>query len=430
MSERSWIPVLVALGLLAAGLVVVFAFPTPVAGCARPTEPRSPLLSPSGMREQPDERLDTLVAAADGWAAPFGPVRAGVGYDYDQWLRLYGVRGGLLAFTKNNAPVVFVDSSLKARWALRPDRKRIAWDASPDRFVLAELAKGKDTRVGSYSLGSGKERWCVSVDADHADGQPVATAFLGDGDLLVALPDPKGLRVARLADSDGQVRWERSISGVARGDFLGVLGEDTFVAGGVEEHRLAQPDPAATGGRVIGAFRDTDGSRVWSHRDRPGSVSHVAGIAGGRVIVVTASAQGSSLTALDQDGEPAWTIAPRDGATESTVRGGLVLMRSRTGLDAYDARTGAARWHRDVPTAATYFPYGFTLGQMPSLEETHVLMPTTTALRVLDVTTGKDVAYRLPVDGISTTYWPYQLAVTDELVGVVTNTGGVVTGRE
>ena len=29
----------------------------------------------------------------------------------------------------------------------------------------------------------------------------------------------------------------------------------------------------------------------------------------------------------------------------------------------------------------------------------------------------------LPTDGINTTYWPYQVAVTDRLIAVATNTG-------
>jgi hypothetical protein len=37
---------------------------------------------------------------------------------------------------------------------------------------------------------------------------------------------------------------------------------------------------------------------------------------------------------------------------------------------------------------------------------------------------------RLPTDGVSTTYWPYQLAVSGGLIAVATNTGAVVVRRE
>jgi hypothetical protein len=56
-------------------------------------------------------------------------------------------------------------------------------------------------------------------------------------------------------------------------------------------------------------------------------------------------------------------------------------------------------------------------------------MPTTTDLVVLDVRNGSQEEYPLPVDGINTTYWPYQLAVTGDAIGVVTNTGAVVARR-
>ena len=59
-----------------------------------------------------------------------------------------------------------------------------------------------------------------------------------------------------------------------------------------------------------------------------------------------------------------------------------------------------------------------------------MLVPTTTALVALDVRDGNQVGYPLPVDGVSTTYWPYQLLATPDLLGVVTNTGAVVTRRE
>ena len=36
----------------------------------------------------------------------------------------------------------------------------------------------------------------------------------------------------------------------------------------------------------------------------------------------------------------------------------------------------------------------------------------------------------LPVDGISTTYWPYEVAVSEGLIAVATNTGAVVVRRD
>jgi hypothetical protein len=156
---------------------------------------------------------------------------------------------------------------------------------------------------------------------------------------------------------------------------------------------------------------------------------HVVGIDEGRVIAVERSPDGVRVLSLSDAGDELWSVIPEDAAYEATLRGGVILMKSAAALSAYDVSTGKALWRKKVPTGRTYFPYGFTLGQMPSLDVDHVLMPTTTALVVLDVQDGSEETYALPVDGVSTTYWPYQLAVTGDAIGVVTNTGAVVARR-
>lgn len=430
-SSRRWVVGLVVLALLGGALAVLIAVTRPGRCGAEKVEARSPLLSAAGMVEQPDDRLDTLAAAVDGWGPPFGEVRAGAGYDYDQWLSLYGVSGGLLAWTKNNAPVTLLDGeSLRPRWTLRPTSARTAWDASEDAFVLLDLEAEAPTTIAAFDLADGDRRWCRELDPRHDDGDPVATSFTGDG-LLVALPGGDGLAVSLLDADSGEPRWERELTGVDRGDYLGALGEDTFLLGGSEEYRLAEERPSTPGGPVISAFSTEDGDPVWSWTAEPNEIAHVVGIDGGQVQVVVRSADGVRLLALDvEDGEERWQRETPGGAFEATLRSGVLLMRTPARLDALDAADGEPRWQREVPTGETYFPYGFTLGQMPSLDAERVLMPTTSALRILDLDTGEDEAYPLPTDGISTTYWPYQLAVTEGLVAVVTNTGGVVADRD
>jgi hypothetical protein len=63
------------------------------------------------------------------------------------------------------------------------------------------------------------------------------------------------------------------------------------------------------------------------------------------------------------------------------------------------------------------------------LDATHLLLGTTTAVRSLDLDTGRMTTYPLPTDGVDTTYWPYQVVVSGDLVTVVTNTGAVVLRR-
>jgi outer membrane protein assembly factor BamB len=392
----------------------------------------SPLLDTGGMAEQPDERLDTLAAAVDKLGAPFGPVRAGVGYDYDQWLHLYGVTGGVLAWTKNNAPVSYLeDGTLTPRWSLRPATKRTAWDASADRFLLLGLAGKRSTQVGSFDLATGKQVWCAELAPEHRNGDPVATAFLDGGDVLTALPAEHGIVLTRLGASHGRQVWQRTVTGIDRADFLAPLSTGVVLAGGTEEFRLADPAVKQPGGSVLTAFSAKDASTVWSWGAGPDTVAHVIGIAGEQVLFELRSAGGLQLVSLSaSDGSVRWQRPLPEAAYSSTLRGDTVLVKSAAELVAFDAASGDRRWSREIPTDRTYFPYGFTLGQLPSLDETHVLLPTTTSLQVLDLETGEHLDYALPVDGVSTTYWPYQLLVTAKLLGVVTNTGGILADRD
>lgn len=429
---RWWVAVLVAVVLLATG-VVVAVVRTQVAPCRDElvASPRNPLLDEAGMRAQPDARLDTLAAAVDEMGAPFGDVRAGVGYDYDQWLHLYAVEDGLLAFTKNNAPVTLLDpDTLEPRWALRPDSARTAWDAFADRFLLLDLAAGEDTRVSAYDVDDGQRVWCVALDQEHTAGDPVSTTFLDNGDVVTALPDGDRIAVTRLSAGDGSELWGRSYDSLGGADYLGQLTDDLLLAGGAEEFRLAEQASDGAGGPVISALEVSDGTPAWSWSAADDAVAHVVGIDDRLVVVVERSPDGVRMLALSDSGEEVWSVEPEDAAHESTLRSGVVLVKSPAALYGYDAQTGDLLWEQAVPTDRTYFPYGFTLGQMPSLDDDHVLVPTTTDLVVLDVHDGSTELHPLPVDGVSTTYWPYQLLATPDLLGVVTNTGAVLARRE
>ena len=428
---RWWIAVLAACVLVVVGVVVVVVRATvPPCRDELVEGPRSPLLDPAGMEEQPDERLDRLAAAVGGLDAPFGDVLAGVGYDYDQWLHLYGIEDGVLAFTRNNAPVTLLEpDSLAVRWSLRPDSRRIAWDAGGDRFLLLDLSGTEATRVSSYDVADGDRVWCAEVGQEHSEGDPVATTFLDRGDVLTALPDGDEVVLTRLSGSTGKTVWDRGYTTVGRADFLGPLDEDLVVVGGTEEFRLAEQAPETKAGAVLTAVSASDGNPAWTWAAGAGSQVHVVGVGDGRVISVERGPDGVRLFALSDSGSELWSTEPEDAAYEATLRGGVVLMKSAAALYGYDAASGEQLWKDPVPTDRTYFPYGFTLGQMPSLDDTHVLMATTSELVVLDVTDGSTESYPLPVDGVSTTYWPYQLLATPDLLGVVTNTGAVVARR-
>ncbi len=427
-----WVAVFAAV-LLVVVAVVVVVVRLKVAPCKDELvgDPRDPLLTPSRMAEQPDPRLDRLGAAVTAMDPPFGDVLGGVGYDYDQWLHVYGIEGGVLAFTKNNAPVTLLDpTTLEARWALRPDSKRIAWDAAGDRFLVLDLSADHATRVSAYDVADGHRVWCASVDQEQSAKDPVATTFLGNGDVVTALPDGNEIALTRLARETGKQTWSRGYSSIGRADYLGPLTDRLVVAGGVEEYRLADQAPSGRAGPQIAALDASDGSPAWTWAAGLDSLAHVVGVDSGHLVVVERGADGVRMFALSDSGDQQWSVEPEDGAYEATLRDGVVVMKSAAALYGYDAATGKLLWTKEVPTDRTYFPYGFTLGQMPSLDDTHVLMPTTTDLVALDVRDGTQTHYPMPVDGISTTYWPYQLLATPEVIGVVTNTGAVLARRD
>ncbi len=428
---RWWVAAFAAFLLVVVAAVVVVVR-TQVEPCRDEvdTAPRNPVLSQERMREQPDARLDRLASAVGAMDAPFGEVVGGVGYDYDQWLHLYGIDGGMVAFTKRNAAVTVLDAGahVSARWAVTPHSKRIAWDASDQVLLLLDLSAKDDTRVSAYALDDGHRVWCASVGQHQAAGQPVATTFLDGGSVLTALPDGDRTALTRLSPA-GKTVWSRSYTGMSRADYLGPLTDGLVLAGGTDEYRLAEQAPTSDAGPAITAVDVSDGNPEWTWSAPADSLVHVVGVDDGRTIAVERSPDGVRMFALDDSGTELWSIVPQDAAYEATLRGDVVVMKSAAALSGYDARSGELLWKQKVPTDHTYFPYGFTLGQMPSLDEDHVLMPTTTDLVVLDVRDGSEESQPLPVDGISTTYWPYQLAVTGDAIGVVTNTGAVVARR-
>ncbi|HEX4191169.1 MAG TPA: PQQ-binding-like beta-propeller repeat protein [Marmoricola sp.] len=428
--RRSWLPIAIVVATIVVGLVVIIATRPASIDCATRTAGTSPLLSASGLAQQPDARLDKLSTAADSWGPPFGKVQAGVGYDYGQWLHLYGLAHGVLALTKDNAALTLLDpSTLKARWALDPATKRTAWDASTKQFALLDLDSSKRTRLATFNLSTGKQHWCIDLNSTQKAGQPVSTTFLADGDLLVALPFDGELQLARVDGDDGRVLWSVHAKDAGRADFLEPLNSTTVIAGGVEEYRLASTPPASSSTPVVTAYTVKTGKQAWTWGPGADSTTHVVGISGGRIIVETRTPAGRALVALSGSGHQLWQMPLAADAAEASVQDGVVLSARQAGLTAYDAATGKQVWYQAFPTGTTYFPYGFTLDQMPALDADHLLMPTTTSLVVLDVRTGTEKSYPLPTDGVNTTYWPYQLLATTGLVGVVTNTGGVLVGR-
>ena len=126
-----------------------------------------------------------------------------------------------------------------------------------------------------------------------------------------------------------------------------------------------------------------------------------------------------------------WSTTPtREATFDATLMSGRILVRAGNRWSAYDTEDGRRLWTRLLPERPQFLPYGFELDSVPLLDADHALIGGTTALHTLDLRTGTMTSARLPTDGINTTYWPYQLAVSGGLIAVATNTGAVVVRRE
>lgn len=391
-------------------------------------DPGDPLMTPALMDQRPEPHRDALRAAVAGWGAPFGPVLAGVDYNYDQWLHLYAVTGGTLAFTKRNAPVTFLsDEDAAPVWALRPSTKQIAWDASDDTFVMLTLPAKKPIEVQAFDLASGAPRWCFRMKSFYEDGDPLTTDFLDDGSVLVAAKSGSSAEVVRLSGDHGKVLWRTLLPSVDRADFVGRFGSQVVV-GGREDHHLASGQFPAPGGPSLTGVEADTGTFRW--RYTPRGTAHVLGVDGAHLLLLEHDST-TRLVALKSNGRVAWTHRVPAGALQSTLRGGVVVLKAANAYLGYQAASGKPLWRLPIPQKTTFTPYGFTLGEMPSLDSTHLLLPTTTELWVLDVLSGQpSQRFPMPTDGINTTYWPYQLLATPRVLGVVTNTGAVLARRE
>ncbi len=111
-----------------------------------------------------------------------------------------------------------------------------------------------------------------------------------------------------------------------------------------------------------------------------------------------------------------WSRTPtREATFDAALMAGRILVRAGNRWSAYDTEAGRRLWTRLLPERPQFLPYGFELDSVPLLDADHALIGGTTALHTLDLRTGTMTSARLPTDGINTTYWPYQLAVSGGL---------------
>jgi hypothetical protein len=188
-------------------------------------------------------------------------------------------------------------------------------------------------------------------------------------------------------------------------------------------------------GPTISLLSAGDGKTIWTRRAAAGSGLHVVGTdpASGTVVVQEWNSRtgAARLIAIDRAGGQVWFSVPaRGGPFDATLRSGTILVRAGSRWSAYAIEGGRLLWTRVLPERPQFLPYGFELDGIAMLDPDHALIGGTTALHTLDLRTGAMASARLPTDGINTTWWPYQVAVSGGLIAVATNTGTVVARRE
>jgi outer membrane protein assembly factor BamB len=432
----------------AAGALVVagvFAVPRLLPECGPEVDTVSaarsstPFLDTEQRVVQPDRDRDALVKALDAAPTPFGPVLGAVGYHYEQWAQVSAFAQGIGVRTRDNPDFTMLDNeTMQPRWSVEVHTKRSAYDASDSRYLVATMpAKAAPTLV-SLDANTGERQWCSELAGPAVGaGDPFATQILDGEDVVVLTPGAgKDERLVRLNGVDGSQVWKRSLDADS-GDFLGDMGAGTLLAGGRAQFELVDPDSLAErpAGPVLVLVSAKDGKTIWKREAGAGSDLHVLGTdpASGTAFVQEWNAQTKTarLIAIDRKGNQTWYAVPARGSFfDAALRSGRILVRAGSRWSAYDLDGGRRLWTLTLPESPQFLPYGFELDSVPLLDADHVLIGGTTALHTLDLRTGAMTSAQLPTDGINTTYWPYQVAVSAGLVAVATNTGAVVVRRE
>jgi outer membrane protein assembly factor BamB len=396
----------------------------------------SPFLDARQRAARPDHDRDALVTALDAAPAPFGKVLGGVGYHYEQWAQVSAFAQGIGVRTRDNPDFTMLDDrTLKPRWSVRVGTRRSTYDASDTRYLVAALSTGAAPDLVALDADDGHRVWCTTLDAPEVTfNDPFATQVLDGGGVAVLTRGSGSTeQVVRLDGRDGSQRWRRGVA-ADEGDFLGSLGDGLLLAGGTSHERLADPRRLSQrrAGQSLVAISAKNGRRRWTLDSAAGAGMHVIGTDpdAGLALVEQWTGQQGRVLALDRAGRQVWSVSPGGPAHfDVSLRAGRVLVRAGNAWSAYAARDGHVLWRRTVPEKPQFLPYGFALADLPLLDDDHALVGGTTALHVLDLDTGAMTSAALPTDGINTTYWPYEVAVSPGLVAVATNTGAAVVRR-
>lgn len=423
----------VVVALLVAAGVTALTRSHAAAGCVQDERRVAPHAVPRVFDATPDRtdaHVRALVKAVS--AMPLGRVIGSVGYDYGQWLNVGALSDGLATWTKRDSTIGMLGTDLQPRWGIGQAPVQHAWDQAPGRFLELELGKDRPLQITSYAMGNGARQWCRQVGAAPTTyTAPMGTSVQVDGDVVVmANGGHHTATLERLAARTGAPRWKRSLAAIDQGDFVGDLGNDVGIAGGRASYQLdpaVGDDPPAPERAAIQAFSERSGKPLWAYGAR--QAVHVVGTDPGTGRAVLQQDRPTpQLTELDRTGHVRWRhrIGPN---ADVGIFGAMVLVKDGNTITGLTEATGKRAWRRSYPNSPQFFPYGFELDSQPMLDADHLLLGATSALVRLDVRTGATKSWRLPTDGINTTYWPYQLTATPKLIVLATNTAAVAIER-
>lgn len=444
VSRRGWVIGIVAGAVLLAGVgSVAVPWLLPECGAEVTHVPgdrsTSPFLDAEQRAEQPDVDRDAVVDALAKAPSPFGEVLGAVAYHYEKWARVGAFAQGIGVRTRDNPDFTMLDDeTLEPLWSVEVDTLRSAYDASERRYLVATMPTDAAPDVVGMDAANGQRVWCTTLgETTVGPNDPFATQILDNQDVAMLAPgDDDDERLVRLSGVDGSEVWQRTLDADS-GDFVGELGDGTLLLGGREQFRLFDPESVAKrgAGAALVLVSARDGKTIWTRQAPAGADLHVIGTDTGSDTAMVSEwntrTRTTRLIAIDENGSQAWYAVPARGAYfDATLRSGRVLVRAGNRWSAYEIENGRRLWTRVLPGRPQLLPYGFQLDGVPLLDADHALVGGTTALHTLDLRTGTMTAAALPTDGISTTYWPYQLAVSEGLIAVATNTGAVVVRRE
>ena len=358
------------------------------------------------------EERQPVIDAVDGLGGPFGDVVAGRFYPEGTAppvLVPFGDDVVLASVVPEEGDFLSVEvPEGSVRWGRGYDGGAARGGLVGDAFVT--LVGGPRPAVVALDSDDGDEQACaaVPVAGESGDVATLLTDQAATDVVVVAGPPAAPVTLSRISPLDGEVTWDRELTGLAEAGSLTVV-DETVVVGRIEADPVRLADMAAAGGigtPMIRAYSLEDGAESWSY-PAPADFGSTAALVVGnepgtdRLVVLTAdqSRSGSSmatvarLVALDAEGSESWRTRLGAGYWSASLAGDLVIVQgaARDGgaqLLAYSLADGSLQWSvksAELPSLGeqprTNFGTGTTVGE-------DYVVPAPNGLLLVDPATG------------------------------------------